>query len=76
MPSGRPSAGWKRGCTPLAASVLLGVAVGYLAVSATCIGFSPRCLLILVVGYSVGAIIGHLAVTAAGRVFGQWWSEI
>ncbi len=67
--------GLKQGCTPLSASVLLGVAGGYLAVSSTCTGLSPHCLLILVAGYAAGAIIGHGAVTLIGRAIGPWWDE-
>lgn len=73
--SGGFSAGLKQGCTPLSASVLLGVAGGYLALSATCSALNPRCLLILVAGYVVGALVGHLAVTLVGRAVGPWWGE-
>ncbi len=65
--------GLRQGCTPLSASVLLGVAGGYLALSSTCTGLSPRCLLILLAGYAIGAIIGHIAVSLVGRAVGPWW---
>jgi len=76
---GRPppgiGGGFKQGCNPLSASVLLGAAGGYLALSSTCTALSPRCLLILLAGYAVGAIVGHVAITLAGRAVGPWWKE-
>ncbi len=67
--------GFRQGCNPLTASVLLGAAGGYLALSSTCTGMSPRCLLILVAGYVAGAMIGHFAVVLLGRAIGPWWTE-
>lgn len=55
--------------------MILGIAGGYLALSSLCTSLSPRCLLILVAGYAVGAIVGHLVVTLAGKLVGPWWKE-
>ena len=64
-----------RGCTPLAASVVGGAVTGSVALSASGAGVSPPGLLVLLGGYLVGALVGHLAVVLLGRAIGEWWRD-
>ena len=62
------------GCTPHAASVILGAIAGFLALSASGREL-PAGIPFLLGGYAAGALGGFLLVKGLAAGLGEWWHE-
>lgn len=63
------------GCTPRAASVLVGAVMGFLALSLSGRDLMSGGIVWLLVGYAVGAFGGYVFVIGLGALVGEWWHE-
>ncbi len=64
-----------KGCSPNAASVLCGAALGAIAAITSGQGFNLRGVAWLLGGYVAGAVLGYVVVMGLGRAFGKWWEQ-